>query len=66
MVRKLTHWSVLLLTAFLLMASAPAQESTLTIPWWGWMLAITIVLLGTFLFILAFDWRDSDGQHDDE
>lgn len=40
----------------MLMAATPQQTTELKIPWWVFLVVITVVLLGLFIAILRMDW----------
>ena len=54
----------LFLPALPLILSAPAQQNFLTeLPWWIWLVVISVLLLLLFILIVALDWN-SGGQVD--
>lgn len=51
------------------LAAVPAQlGQALDIPWWVWLVVISVLLLLAFAIILTFDWGDAAGreQNSDE
>lgn len=46
--------------------AAAYQEESFAIPWWGWLVAITVLLLLAFIVILAFDFRDAPASREDD
>ena len=50
----------LLLLAIPLLAAAPYQENPLAnLPWWVWLVVVSVLLLLLFVVIVAFDWNSS-------
>ncbi|HSM58761.1 MAG TPA: hypothetical protein VK879_21580 [Candidatus Sulfomarinibacteraceae bacterium] len=45
------------------LAAVPAQlGQALGIPWWVWLVVISVLLLLAFAIILFFDWGDAAGR----
>jgi hypothetical protein len=48
-----------------LLATTLYQDfGSLEIPWWGWLVAISCLLLPTFALILFLDWSDAARRTD--
>ncbi|MCB8917549.1 MAG: hypothetical protein H6988_09780 [Pseudomonadales bacterium] len=57
MIRKFGWLLSIVITSVLLMGAVPQQTSTFAVPWWGWLLIITVALLVMFLVVLLLDVR---------
>lgn len=57
MSRTLRNWMALSLLGLMLMG-ASAQQG-LEVPWWVWLVVISVVLLLVFVIVIALAWRDT-------
>jgi|GEM_PF-3432495 len=67
MTRSFAKLVGLFLLVLPLLAAVPSQEGPLaTLPWWVWLVAVTVLLLLFFIIIIAFDWSSSPDSEQDE
>lgn len=46
--------------------AAAYQAESFSIPWWGWLIGIAVILLLAFGIILFFDFRDASRHEEDD
>ncbi len=57
-----------LIGAFLSLTQVAAayQAGSSPIAWWWWLVAVSVILVVAFIIILALDFKDSAGRHDED
>lgn len=56
----------IILVSMFLMGTAPAQAAeTFTMPWWGWLIIITVVLVLMMAITLGLDFGSVSENEDD-
>lgn len=62
MFRTLRNWMALFLSGLMLMGASAQQAPE--VPWWVWLVVISVVLLLVFVIVIALAWRDTGRRGD--
>jgi hypothetical protein len=62
MFRTLRNCTALFLLSLLLVGAGTQQNDG--IPWWVWLIGISVVLLLVFIVVVALAWRDTGRPRD--
>lgn len=54
----LTYWIGIPIASLLLLGAGAQQADGL--PWWYWLLGLSVVLLLLFIVVVAFAWNDAN------
>jgi heme/copper-type cytochrome/quinol oxidase subunit 2 len=67
MYRRYFSLLLLIILNLLSVAAAPQQaEGSLEIPWWVWLIVISVFLLIAFVVFISLDWREANGRDEND